>query len=221
MAYKTVVTAVTAFLSWIVTFGAPVYALADGGSEFDNELFRFMRDRFGITLDSTAAQAPWSYGMCERHNAVMNCTLAKIREDAPDARAERLLDLACLAKNILLVHGSATPHQLKCGSQPLLASTLTDSPAALSDVRIPGDDTLQLTRRILCRSRVAFVAAEADRSLRRALALKTRSPGVTCTRDTEVYYGHTGVSISASGWRGPARVVGQVVRQVLLRHGGK
>lgn len=160
--------------------------------------------------------------MCERHNAVIKRTLAKVRADEPTADLQLLLDLACLAKHSLLVHGSASPHQLMCGTQPRLPSAVHDAPPALSDVRVAGDENLQQTLRSLTRSRVAFLQAEADQSLRRELARKPRSPGASrWTQDAKVFYWHTAVSAGTSGWRGPARVGGHTGRQVLLRHGGQ
>jgi len=219
---QTAVAVGDALLSWIVSFGAPLRLLSDGGGEFDSDLTRLVADRFGIFLDQTSAQAPWSNGMCERHNAVLKHTYTKLQADEPTAPSQLLLDMACLAKNSLLVHGAATPHQLLCGSQPRLPSALTDAPPALSEVRELGDSNLQQTLRLLGASRVAFMRAEADQSLRRALQRKTRSPGITSwARDAAVYYWNASVSAALRGYRGPARVGGQVGRQVLLRHGGK
>lgn len=109
-----------------------------------------------------------------------------------------------------------------CGTQPRLPSVTYDAPPALSNVRMLGDDNVQQTLRVLTRSRVAYIQAEADQSLRRAFARKTRSPGLNnWDRNALVYYWNTGVSAGTSGWRGPARVGGQTGRHVLLRHGGK
>jgi len=108
-----------------------------------------------------------------------------------------------------------------CVSQPRLPSVVTDARPALSEVRELGNSYLQQTLRLLGASRVAFMRAEANQSLRRALQRKTRSPGVTIwAQDTAVYYWNASVSAAMRGFRGHARVGGQVCRQVLLRHGG-
>lgn len=203
-------------------FGAPRRVRADDGGEFTNGLWRLIGDKFGIHLDATAAQAPWSNSVCERHNSTIKTTFMKLATAEPGAAPQLLLDMACLAKNSLLVHGTATPHQLMCGSQPRLQSAVSDSPPALSSLTCPGDDALQQTLRLLGASRVAFLQAEADQSLRRALLRKTWSPGVErWPANTPVYYWHAGVSSATSGWRGPAIVGGQTNRQVLLRYGGQ
>ena len=70
---------------------------------------------------------------------------------------------------------------------------------------------LQQTLRLLGASRVAFMRAEANQSLRRALQRKTRSPGVTIwAQDTAVYYWNASVSAAMRGFRDHARVGGQV-----------
>lgn len=45
-------------------------------------------------MDSTAAQVQWSNGVCERHNAVIKHTLAKVREEEPTSDVQLLLDTA-------------------------------------------------------------------------------------------------------------------------------
>lgn len=222
LAGKSAIEVGNAFLSWIVLFDAPHRLRADDRGDFSNGLWRLIGDHFGVHLDATAAQAPWSNGVCERHNATVKQTFMKLAAAEPGAATQLLLDMACLAKNSLLVHGSATPYQLMCGSRPRLPSAVSDAPPGLSAVSCPGDDALQQTLRLLGASRVALVQAGADQSLPRALLRKMRSPGVErWAADSSVYYWHTGVSLGTSGWRGPAVVGGQTGRQVLLRHGGQ
>lgn len=113
---KTAKEAGNAFLSWVVTFGAPRDLLHDDAGEVVNDLWHLIGDRFGIQLDATAAQFQRRNGLYERHNAVIKPTYNKILAKEPAASTQLLLFMACLAKNSLLVHGSATPHQLMCGT---------------------------------------------------------------------------------------------------------
>ena len=41
------------------------------GAEFNNELLCEVCEQFNITMKSTAAEAPWSNGIVERHDAVL------------------------------------------------------------------------------------------------------------------------------------------------------
>ena len=58
------------FQIWISVFGLPKKFLSDNGGEFINEQFQSLCESFNITVLATAAKAPWSNGLCERHNAV-------------------------------------------------------------------------------------------------------------------------------------------------------
>ena len=111
---QTAVAVGDALLSWIVTFGAPLRLLSDGCGEFDSDLTRLVPDRFGILLDQTTAQAPWSNGLCERHSAVVKHTYNKLRADEPTAPSQLLLDMMCLPKNSLV----APPHPISLCACP-------------------------------------------------------------------------------------------------------
>lgn len=130
--------------------------------------------------------------------------------------------MACLAKSSLLVHGTATRHPLMCGSQPRLPSADTDAPPAHCSVSCTGDIYLQQTFRRLGSSRVAFLQAESDHSLQRAILQKTRLPGFSQWVSGSLFrYCHTVVSAATIGWRGPTVVRSETRRHVLLRNGGQ
>ena len=37
-----------------------------------------MAEQFNVTLKTTAAELPWSYGMVERHNGILTKTIEKL-----------------------------------------------------------------------------------------------------------------------------------------------
>ena len=61
----------TLFKSWISIFGPPRRFLSDNGLEFNNEIMRSLGETFNITVMCTAAESPWSNGVCERLNGVL------------------------------------------------------------------------------------------------------------------------------------------------------
>lgn len=80
---KTAETIIRVFFTfWITIFGAPAQILSDNGCEFNNEGMRSMSDAYGIRLLCTAAESPWSNGMCERLNAVLASGVQRIMEDS-------------------------------------------------------------------------------------------------------------------------------------------
>ena len=70
------------FKIWICVFGPPTKFLSDNGGEFNNATIREMSERYNITVKTTAAEAPWSNGLCERHNAVLAETMLKTMADS-------------------------------------------------------------------------------------------------------------------------------------------
>jgi len=183
-----------------VTFCASLGLRSDDGGELDSDLPRLVADRVRIFPDQTSAQTPWSIGMCERNNAFIKHMYTELRAVKPTAFSQLLLDMACLAKNSLSVHGASMPHQLICGSQPRLPSALTDALPALLKVRQLRDSNLQQTLRLLGASRVVLMRAGANQTLQRALQWKPRFPGITSwVRDATVSSWDARVSAALSG----------------------
>ena len=209
---------------WLSNHGAPRAILADSGAEFDSSLFLSLAERFNVATLSTAAQSHHSNGVVERHNAVLNTMVRRLRSDYPSAPLQELLDAACLAKNSMSVHNGASPFQLMSGSVPRLPAALTDGLPALGAGRVAGDDALRTTLSLLPAARVAHTQAEADVSRRRALVRNaTNVPPRAWAVGDVVYYWSEGVSFSPGAWRGPAHVTEVAVAKdaVRLQHGNR
>ena len=56
---------------WVRIFGSPGYFLFDNGGEFVNEDLIEFACKFNVTIRTTAAESPWSNGLCERHNGIL------------------------------------------------------------------------------------------------------------------------------------------------------
>ena len=54
------------FLSWITFFGAPKKIFSDCGGEFNNSELRALGEAYNVKVLTTAAESPWSNGICER-----------------------------------------------------------------------------------------------------------------------------------------------------------
>lgn len=209
-------------MGWLVHHGAPLLLLTDPGGEFTGTLWRAMAERFNIGVAATATQAHFSNGVVERYNQTIKTMVTRIRQDHPVADAQELLDLACLAMNSMSQHNGATPYQLMCGSTPRVPTALTSNLPALEETRVAGDEALQSHLQLLHASRVAHAQAEADVSLRRALARNASNvPHRDWVVGDVVYYWTEGVTPSQGGWHGPAHVTDVAVakRSVRLQHG--
>ena len=54
--------------------------LTDNGGEFNNKELRDMNENLNTEVLATAAESPWSNGICERHNVVIGHMIDKIKD---------------------------------------------------------------------------------------------------------------------------------------------
>ena len=77
---------------------------------------------------TTAAEAPWQNGICERNHAVVDNILSRIVADFPSMDIETALAWACSAKNSLQQVYGFSAYQIVFGRNPKLPNILTDGP---------------------------------------------------------------------------------------------
>ena len=118
------------FKIWISYFGSPRKFFSDNAGEFANEVLREMNEKLGVETVTTAAESPFSNGICERHNAILFETMAKRMEDTK-CEPELALAWAVSAKNALQNKSGFSPNQLAFGYNINLPTVLTDLPPAL------------------------------------------------------------------------------------------
>ena len=202
------------FRIWISIYGCPDSFLSDNGGEFNNESFREMGEKFNITIKTTAAESPWSNGLCERHNQVIAEMITKTMADSGCCLTLAVC-WAINAKNCLQnVHGYS-PFQLVFGRNPRLPAIMSDKPPAYDDETAEG--IIRDVLNALHGNRQAFVASESSERIRRALRHNVRSSGeVKYFTGDKVYYKR----LSNTKWHGPGVVLGQDGQQVLVKHGG-
>ena len=153
------------FRIWISIFGPPRRFLSDNGGEFVNSEFLDMCETFGVVVLTTAAESPWSNGLCERHNAVLAGMLQKILEEQ-NCSLPTALCWAIHAKNSLSnVHGFS-PYQIAIGRTPQIPSVLSNEPPALDS---PENPIVLRNLHTMEAARSAFVKAESSEKIRRAL----------------------------------------------------
>ena len=208
----TVVTAL--FTSWISRFGAPQNFFSDNGGEFDNDAMRCLGERFGVKLMNTAAEAPWSNGVCERLNCLLSISVQRIVSDT-QCNTHIALAWAVAARNALQNNKGFSPNQLVFGYNPAFPNVLDSEPPALEDTtssKIVADNynAGHAARR-------EFLKNESNEKIRRALSHQVREDNVAELRNGDsVYYKRNG----ETKWRGPGNVIGRDGKQVLVRHGG-
>ena len=202
------------FEKWISIFGAPRKFLSDNGGEFNNESFRSLAENFGIRVMCTAAEAPWSNGVCERLNCILEISVHKIKEDV-SCNTETALAWAVSARNSLHNYSGFSPNQLVFGNNPVFPSIFEESPAVLemkTKSKVVADNINAMHS-----ARMEFVRNESSEKIRRALLNNTRNTDVDDVEMGDiVYYKRE----REDKWRGPGTVIGRDGKQVLVKHGG-
>ena len=199
------------FKIWIAVFGCPLKVLSDNGGEFANQMFLDMCDNLNITFLTTAAEAPWSNGLVEKHNEVLGATVCKILEDI-NCSLDIALAWAVNAKNTLHnIHGFSS-HQLVFGCNPNLPTVLSDKLPALEGVTQSQCIADHLNS--LHKARQEFIRLESSERLRRALRSKVRTHNnIRYFQGEEVFYKREGEKT----WRGSGKVIGQDGSKVLVK----
>ena len=119
--------------TWISYFGQPQRFLADNGGEFANEEYKSMCEMFNIEMAKTAAESPWSNGLCERHNGVIEESIRKVMEDNADMSLETAVVWAVSAKNTLINNSGYSPNMIVFGRNPNTPSVLTNKLPAMEN----------------------------------------------------------------------------------------
>ena len=201
------------FQHWIRYFGSPTKFLSDNGGEFANEQFREMNEKLGVETLNSAAESPFSNGLVERHNAVLAETMAKTQAET-NCDKEMALAWACSSKNALSNSNGHSPNERVFGRNINLPSVLTDALPALEPTQ--SSETVKRNLEAMHSARQNFVKAEASEKIRRAMRHKVRSYSDNRFQKGEkVFYKRRGYK----GWKGPATVIGEEGKIVLVRHG--
>ena len=199
---------------WISIFGVPDRILSDNGGEFNNRDLQDMAENLNTEVTTTAAEAPWSNGICERHNAVIGHMVDKMIDDS-NCSLEIALAWSINAKNSLHNVYGFSPSQLVFGRNPNLPATLNDNLPALGGMT----QSEQVAKHLNAKhdARKAFVECEASEKIRRALRRNVReSTTIVFQPGDRVYYKRQDSDI----WKGPAVVIGKDTHQIILKHGG-
>ena len=208
----TVVTAI--FKSWITLFGVPRNFLSDNGGEFNNEIMRCLGDQFGVKLMCTAAESPWSNGVCERLNYLLGISVQRIMSDTK-CNVHIALSWAVAARNALQNYNGFSPNQLVFGRNPAIPNVLECDPPALEGVT-----SSQIVADNLNAMNAAWqghVNNDSNARIKRALLNQVREDNVAELKngDSVVYK-----RVGEDRWQGPGVVIGRDGKQVLVRHSG-
>jgi len=205
------------FLIWISIFGPPEQTLCDNGGEFCNQDFLDMCQNLNINMKSTAAFAPYSNGVVERHNGLLAEMVYKIVEDV-GCSVKIALCWAVNAKNSMSNVYGFSPQQLVLGYNTYCPG-LDDGHISIS--QLEGVTNGQLVAdhlNAMYQAREAFIAAQNSDRLKRALKGRVyQANEMKYFAGDKVYY-RTGINDKT--WKGPGIVIGQYQKLVMVKTGG-
>ena len=200
--------------AWINIFGVPDRILSDNGGEFNNDELQNMSENLNIEITTTAAESPWSNGVCERRNTVIGNMINKIKNET-DCTTEVALAWAINAKNYLHNVYGFSPSQLVFGKNPNLPTVLNDKLPSLEGKT--SSEVVATHINVKHEARKAFIECEASEKIRRALRHNIReSTTMVFQTGDKVYYKRLGCDY----WKGPGIVIGKDNHQVIVKHGG-
>jgi hypothetical protein len=140
--------------------------------------------------------------------------LTKLEHDYCDVSEQSLLCWANMARNVLQMWSGFSSHQFVFGWNPNIPNIMTDKLPALEGCTMSETFTKHLN--LLHSTRRAYIEAEADERIRRALLNKVRAAEQFYENGDMVFYNREG----RDRWLGPGKVVFQDGKVVFVRHGG-
>ena len=204
------------FVTWITIFGAPKQILSDNGGEFSNDDVRELSDIFCIELLSTAAESPWSNGICERLNGTLGNIVSKIIEDT-NCEVQIALAWAVAARNAFYNNSGVSPNQLVFGFNPSLP-TIYDSKLPGSSLEDASTDIVRKNSVARAKAREIFIKYEANERIRKALRHNIRNTEMEKVKEGDkVLYRR-----KDNKWHGPGKVthIDLRAKTVTVNHGG-
>ena len=212
---STIITAI--FVTWITIFGAPRKFLTDNGGEFVNFEMRDLSECFCIQLLTTAAESPWSNGICERLNGTLADIVNKIIDET-NCGVQMALAWTVAARNALTNKAGMSPNQLVFGFNPAFPN-IYDSNLPASSLENASTEIVSKNWMAMNKAREIFVRYEANERIRKALRHNIRYSALdTLKVGDEVLYKRK----DDAKWHGPGKVTNIDLRAktATINHGG-
>ncbi|CAE7199062.1 RE1 [Symbiodinium sp. CCMP2592] len=179
--------------SWKRWAGAPIRLFSDGGKEFEGEF------EHGLSLDGTygdvsAAYAPWQNGLAERSKP----------------EVQELVDQVNNAVNSMPRVEGYSPYQHVFGRDIRIPGMITtDYDPVVNSSLVEGESVFERRMELRKAARRAFVDADSEQKIRKALEHRTRPERGPFEAGQMVYFWRKSRFESKCHWHGPAVVIGK------------
>ena len=224
---------------WIGVFGPPECLMTDAGNEYASEVETMARS-YNIFHDIVPPTAKWRMGLAERHGAVLKLLIMKtiVEVTAKGFRevSECVLS-AVAARNRQVRVGGFSPTQIVLGKDVAISSSLLEQLEKghfkyVINQDLSFDAARRRSEQIRQAAEAAFLWADSNETLRKALNSKSRAPRMEMIYEgAQVYFwdpppGRKGLPKrlqDQTSWTGPAVVValerrGGAVKRVWVRY---
>ena len=199
---------------WIRKFGVMRALMTENRGEFNSDEMRDIKSVLNVQLCTTAGESPFQNGLCERVHAITDMMLVKLEADYGKINSQTLLSWANMARNSLQMWNGYSSHQLVFGGNPNLPNIMNIKLPALQGTT--SSEVFAEHLNALHAARKAFIQAEADERIKRALQNKVRASEHVFENGDRVFYKRE----EKERWLGPGKVVFQDGKVVFVRHGG-
>eukprot|EP00435_Cladocopium_sp_Y103_P048285 s125_g14.t1 len=202
--------------SWFQWAGPPNMMVTDAGTEFTSELFQTFLQRYDVKPSTTAPNAHWQNGRCERHGQILQFMLNKIDHEMPIQtymELQQALVQCTHAKNTLSLRRGYSPEVLVFGKSSRIPGSVSSSEMISAHASADREDSHGIAfRKSLAlreKARVSFHQADNDMSLRRACLRRSRPDRNAYSPGEWIMMWQPGVAGKAGHWFGPLKVVAQ------------
>ena len=185
------------------------------GKEFKGA-FAQAAESDGTYVDPSAVEAPHQRGITERHGKTFKFMLMKAMDtyNCDDVKEwEELVDITTMTKNRMLQHNGFSPAQRVLGFNPKIPGGLLSDDGgnrALPDKVRQGDFTVERAMKMRRAAAEAFLEADANEALRRAISTGPR-PMQDYDIGEMIYFYRMGADkakkFALGYWCGPARIM--------------
>ena len=210
---------------WKRWAGSPKALVSDGGPEFVAAWTDHLAGD-GTEHCVTAAYAPWQNGVCERLGGAWKVAFAKaVLEIDPRTKEEtkELCDQLNCAHNTLTRIDGYSPYQHVLGADvrvPVLGMIGEDNETVESALR-EKEDTHMKSQSIRLAARRAFLDADCEKRVRRAISHRNRPNRGPIEIGDQVTLWRKYPNEKKHHWHGPGRVIGVQSDKVWVMYGAK
>ena len=199
---------------WDAFYGVPKIRLTDNGPEYGVD-FTDGTQRAGSAHRTTPTYAAFSNGIIERAHQKAKYLIAILADKFPQARPEEILLSVQRAMNLEVKANGKTPFEMHLGRAVRMPNT-DEGVHLWEDAAEP---TIRLREEMLLDARKALLEFYTDKSIRRALKARLVLQRAGVIVGSRVWYYRMGRTDKRDGWVGPAKLLAQNGRLMIVQYG--